>query len=455
MRPSLSIAFAAVLTMGCSMQQDLGGNLDHGDAAAPPGNQLPSRAEGGDVWTVADTMTGLDAMDASGADAETGDASADAGTGDATLDGQPATDSPADTPGSGEAGTTDSAASTDSAAIDAGTDSPAAVEAGADSAVQPPSCAPGGAGMTNCGSGGDGGGSESCCTSLEVTGGSYYRTYMNTGDGGTGETDPASVSNFRLDKYLVTVGRFRQFVRAVLSPDGGTAWLPPVGSGKHTHLNGGLGLAQGPNVDAGQSYEPGWLTMYDQVAPTDANLICDSSSPYATWTPVAGSHEMLPINCVNWFEAYAFCIWDGGFLPSEAEWEYAAAGGDEQREYPWGTTDPGARAQYAIYECWYPSFTGACTPGVSTIAPVGTPTLGAGLWGQLDLAGDMLEWNLDSYGTTYVAPCADCASFSGFAQVQRGAYFNDTLDFLHPWARDYADPGSRTVLAGLRCAREP
>jgi len=39
----------------------------------------------------------------------------------------------------------------------------------------PPSCAPGGPGMTNCGPGGSG--TESCCTSLEVMGGTFYRTY--------------------------------------------------------------------------------------------------------------------------------------------------------------------------------------------------------------------------------------------------------------------------------------
>jgi Sulfatase-modifying factor enzyme 1 len=132
-----------------------------------------------------------------------------------------------------------------------------------------------------------------------------------------------------------------------------------------------------------------------------------------TWTSTAGSAENLPINCVNWYQAYALCIWDGGFLPSEAEWEYTAAGGGQQRVYPWGSTDPGASNAYAIYGEHYTANLG--------IAPVGTAARGAGLWGQLDLAGELREWNLDSYAA-YADPCTDCADTTAFSdRVMRGS----------------------------------
>jgi len=308
--------------------------------------------------------------------------------------------------------------------------------------VVPPSCQHGGPGMTNCGAN-----SESCCASPEVTGGTYYRTYTNSGSGPTGEADPATISSFKLDTYDVTVGRFRQFVGAW---NGGAGWLPAPGSGKHAYLNGGRGL----NATGG-GYEPGWLAADDNnIAATNTNLSsgCDVPS-FATWTDLASRDENLPINCITWYEAYAFCIWDGGFLPSEAEWEYAAAGGSQQREYPWGSTAPGTGNQYAIYGCYYPNASGSCT-GVANIAPVGTAKLGAGLWGQLDLAGNLAQWGVDWWAP--YADCADCADVAtGVERVLRGDDFSFNASALYPPHRNSITPTLRSHFFGFRCARAP
>jgi formylglycine-generating enzyme required for sulfatase activity len=75
----------------------------------------------------------------------------------------------------------------------------------------------------------------------------YFRTFDEEADGGvalatdggpTMEADPATVSGFRLDKFEVTVGRFRQYVKYL-----STGLAPGTGAGKHAHLNGGQGLA--------------------------------------------------------------------------------------------------------------------------------------------------------------------------------------------------------------------
>jgi formylglycine-generating enzyme required for sulfatase activity len=305
--------------------------------------------------------------------------------------------------------------------------------------------------MTNCGAN-----SESCCASLEVPGGTYCRTY-NTGDSTSGPpdggwpdlADPATSSGLRLDKYLVTVGRFRQFVAAW-----NNGYLPAEGSGIHTHLNGGLGLVNSgaTSADGGVVYETGWDAIdwnnTTDIDPTTANLTEFSSS--STWTDSAGNQENLPINTVTWYEAYAFCIWDGGFLPSEAEWEYAAAGGSQQREYPWGSTAPGTANQYAIYG-------GNYTGNATDIAPVGYAAAGAGLWGQLDLAGDLEEWNLDTY-TAYVDPCTDCAYLTAaYPRVLRGGDYTYGASALLPPARSDYDPAIRNdgYIIGFRCARTP
>ena len=146
------------------------------------------------------------------------------------------------------------------------------------------SCNESGAGTTDCG--GDGG----CCTSLAVPGGGYDRTYANDGGGPADAGDPASITGFRLDEYLVTVGRFRQFVAASAA-----GWTPAPGSGKHAHLNGGLGLTAAGSV----GYEPGWsaddtVELATTAADGANRLACELS--YATWTDAPGANETLPMN---------------------------------------------------------------------------------------------------------------------------------------------------------------
>jgi formylglycine-generating enzyme required for sulfatase activity len=314
----------------------------------------------------------------------------------------------------------------------------------------PPSCSniltgeqagPAGAGF-DCAVGG-----PDCCASTPVPAGSFLRDY--DGMSYTVASHRATVSAFDLDVYEVTVGRFRQFVATALQ----TGWKPPAGSGKHAHLSCG-GLAE--VGDGGASRETGWLAAWDAALPQtaadwDAHLACGAA---ATWTPSPGCDgcERRPINCVDWYDAYAFCIWDGGFLPSEAEWDYAAAGGSAQRVYSWGNQLPTEAPALAIWDCSYG--TGPC-PNVERIAPVGSVPAGISRWGQLDLTGNIAEWTLD-VEARYADPCMDCANTTGgMPRVFRGGSFDEIEVHMPVSYRDGEDAGASRAELGIRCARSP
>jgi formylglycine-generating enzyme required for sulfatase activity len=277
------------------------------------------------------------------------------------------------------------------------------------------------------------------CTSPEVVGGTYDRSY--DGFTYTDRTNPATVSTFRLDRYEVTVGRFRPFVVAVLG-----GWLPAGGAGKHTHLNGGQGLAA-----TGGGYETGWdATDWNGQFPTTASAWNDNLAS-GTWTATPGSNEDLPITQLDWYEAYAFCIWDGGFLPSEAEWNYAAAGGSDQRAYPWSPAFPPGSTSI---DCTQANYDG-CPMGV--VAAVGSRSPeGDGKWGQSDVAGNVWEWNLDWEESSYVTPCVDCANLTAASfRVLRGGSFGNSVGGLLASYRSNDPPYYRGDLVGVRCARAP
>ena len=299
----------------------------------------------------------------------------------------------------------------------------------------------------------------------DVPGGSFYRDY--DGEYFMDMSAPATVSAFGLDVYEVTVGRFRKFVN--LAADGGASWVPPMGAGKHAYLPAG-GVNSGG--DAGPSTESGWEPSWDTYLPTsvgawNATLLLadcggDAGPSSNTWTTAPGGQENLPVTCVNWYEAYAFCIWDGGFLPTAAEWDYAASGGaNNQWAYAWGSKIPPDDSTYAIWGCWYGSPYAAISfadcVGTANVAPVGTAAQGQGLWGQFNLTGNVGEWVLDYWAVAPPLPCTDCANLTSgvLREIRGGAWDTGSYRQLASAYLLVTAPEAAHGDAGFRCARAP
>jgi sulfatase modifying factor 1 len=284
-------------------------------------------------------------------------------------------------------------------------------------------------------------GASPCCANAVVPGGLFDRSYDVATDGMFPDMDyPAELSDFRLDNYLVTVGRFRAFVNA---GKGIQSTAPAQGAGAH---------AQIPNS--------GWQASYDTNLETTtpsltAALKCDTE--YQTWTDAAGSNEDLPMNCMSWYEAMAFCIWDGGYLPTEAEWNYAASGGSEQRAYPWSNP-----AGSTTIDCTYANYdinlgTMYCVNGSNGATNrVGSESpKGDGRYGQSDLGGNLLQFVLDYYASPYpTMNCDNCANLTPASWVViRGGSWGDGPTGQRSAGRYQFNPTNRTDGVGLRCAR--
>ena len=288
-----------------------------------------------------------------------------------------------------------------------------------------------------CGPSGD----EDCCATAEpIPGGTFFRSYDLAGDGLYPSTSyPATVSPFVLDRFEVTVGRFRKFVEA----GEGTQASPP--------LNGrGARTLNGMNSQAG--WDPSWNAPLAADTPTlVAAVKCDARQ---TWTDAPGSNEELPINCVTWYEAFAFCTWDGGFLPTEVEWNYAAAGGDKQRAYPW-SSPAGATNIDCSYANYKDGATYCVAPSTGSATRVGSSSpKGDGHWEQSDLGGNLWEWMLDWHAIQYENPCNDCAHMMPTtARTVRGGGFVADPTLLRVGHRHGGTLTSRYRDVGLRCAR--
>jgi formylglycine-generating enzyme required for sulfatase activity len=258
---------------------------------------------------------------------------------------------------------------------------------------------------------------QSCCQSLLVPGGEFKRDYdpevFNEGN------FPAQISPFFLDKFEVTVGRMKQFVAAYASIK--------------SNLKEGDGKSDYVDTDTG------WHTSYD-MPPDAPALITLLKSENPTWLDEE-ENIRLPINSVTFTVAYAFCIWDGGRLPTEAEWNFAAAGGDEQRTYPWGP--PPSTDEHGYFG------------GIDHLLPtsVGLFVKGNGRWGHADLSGNVSEWVLDYHYEDYPQDCKDClASMWAAMRVIRGVAYTAGAENQYVGVRTGESVPRGDI--GFRCARD-
>ena len=234
---------------------------------------------------------------------------------------------------------------------------------------------------------------ESCCTTIQFT--------------RNGQT-------VRLDKYDVTAGRMRAFVErtngnlrgamqgAANFPQNWLSYLPQNLDQVNARLGPAEVFEEAPRIQgqrmvdgcfiAGQGTRTWW-------------------APATAGDPTKMGRDQLDekaLNCVNFYMLYALCAWEGGRLPTTAEYQ-AAWRGPDNRNYPFGPThtDPDSRLVHR-FNYFFPTVNGAgqscgvagnCDNSVFNAAPGRRPT-GNGPYGHADLAGLVFNfvWDGDYVG---------------------------------------------------------
>lgn len=252
-----------------------------------------------------------------------------------------------------------------------------------------------------------------------------------SGQTGAFPVQPAiAVGAFTIDAYEVTVARFRAF------------WA-----------------AGHPAPDGPVPYPGERSVSIVEVAPPRLG----TEFAECNWSLEPGEREAHPINCLTWSTALAFCAWDGGRLPTEAEWEWAARGRAASglapgRDHPWGDERPtgtvgGGCDRAHAFEC--AGRDGALTREVGAFAPA------AGVYDQIGNVSELTADHYDRYGATLgtcwtEVPQTDplCRrSGVGLEHAVRGGSYSTDFQTSLMSATRRSLPEATYAHVGMRCVR--
>jgi sulfatase modifying factor 1 len=158
------------------------------------------------------------------------------------------------------------------------------------------------------------------------------------------------------------------------------------------------------------------------------------------------SHPAQPVVGVSWFDAAAYCEWlsrETGQrfrLPTEAEWERAARGGMEQKQFPWGDEPPESLANYASRWKTSPE-------------PVGRAEKNA--YGLFDIGANVHEWCSDWFAADYYAVSPERnpqGPASGSRRASRGGAWRHYTKVSRCGARSSIPPEFKYADYGFRIA---
>lgn len=174
----------------------------------------------------------------------------------------------------------------------------------------------------------------------------------------------------------------------------------------------------------------GWSYVFHLFLPKGARHEAPEGASWwrkvdgATWACPEGPGSSIdnrldhPVVHVSWNDAVAFAAWAGGRLPSEAEWECAAKGGNDAARFPWGDTEPDdiATTPCNIWQGQFPQrntgldgFLG--TAPVDTFAPNG--------FGLFNACGNVWEWCADPFRLRSISRQAKARNAAAQAERER------------------------------------